>query len=175
MFNNNNFFALLIFHIHSQRTPYLCVYRFVLDIFCADILENCAETNSKSVKQRDDWRKRSKPIPPGGNYPAKDHCRSVFYHFLESPFSHLFFWWKNCWCLLYWNAWNGLEFFVLAANVGCVTLIILPMSRMHVLSWEMECLELKWVGVTLCLKLKLVSCLKYCLSVCLDVDICCVY
>ncbi|XP_031381410.1 7-hydroxymethyl chlorophyll a reductase, chloroplastic isoform X2 [Punica granatum] len=28
----------------------------------------------KSVKLRDDWRKRSKPIPPGGTYPAKDHC-----------------------------------------------------------------------------------------------------
>ncbi|GAY66842.1 hypothetical protein CUMW_252020 [Citrus unshiu] len=29
---------------------------------------------SKSVKLREDWRKRSKPIPPGGTYPAKDHC-----------------------------------------------------------------------------------------------------
>ncbi|KAB2062088.1 hypothetical protein ES319_A10G129100v1 [Gossypium barbadense] len=28
----------------------------------------------KTVKLRDDWRKRSKPIPPGGTYPAKDHC-----------------------------------------------------------------------------------------------------
>ncbi|KAH9650514.1 7-hydroxymethyl chlorophyll a reductase [Citrus sinensis] len=28
----------------------------------------------KSVKLREDWRKRSKPIPPGGTYPAKDHC-----------------------------------------------------------------------------------------------------
>jgi len=27
--------------------------------------------------------------------------------------------------------------------VGCVILTILPMSRMHVLSWEMECLRLK--------------------------------
>ncbi|KAJ8616806.1 hypothetical protein MRB53_036178 [Persea americana] len=32
------------------------------------------EKSSKSVKLRDDWRKRSKPIPPGGVYPAKDHC-----------------------------------------------------------------------------------------------------
>ncbi|XWS22421.1 hypothetical protein CRYUN_Cryun29cG0032500 [Craigia yunnanensis] len=28
----------------------------------------------KAVKLREDWRKRSKPIPPGGTYPAKDHC-----------------------------------------------------------------------------------------------------
>ncbi|XP_022849415.1 7-hydroxymethyl chlorophyll a reductase, chloroplastic isoform X1 [Olea europaea var. sylvestris] len=31
-------------------------------------------TNPKSVKLRDDWRQRSRPIPPGGTYPAKDHC-----------------------------------------------------------------------------------------------------
>ncbi|XP_023909464.1 7-hydroxymethyl chlorophyll a reductase, chloroplastic isoform X1 [Quercus suber] len=30
--------------------------------------------SSKSVKLREDWRKRSRPIPPGGTYPAKDHC-----------------------------------------------------------------------------------------------------
>lgn len=28
----------------------------------------------KEVKLRDDWRERSRPIPPGGIYPAKDHC-----------------------------------------------------------------------------------------------------
>ncbi|KMZ65877.1 7-hydroxymethyl chlorophyll a reductase, chloroplastic [Zostera marina] len=27
-----------------------------------------------SSNLREDWRKRSKPIPPGGIYPAKDHC-----------------------------------------------------------------------------------------------------
>ncbi|KAF3457493.1 hypothetical protein FNV43_RR02151 [Rhamnella rubrinervis] len=32
------------------------------------------KANSKSVKLRDDWRQRSRPIPPGGTYPAKDHC-----------------------------------------------------------------------------------------------------
>ncbi|WCJ24166.1 7-hydroxymethyl chlorophyll a reductase chloroplastic [Euphorbia peplus] len=30
--------------------------------------------NSNSVKLRDDWRQRSKPIPPGRTYPAKDYC-----------------------------------------------------------------------------------------------------
>ncbi|KAI3990780.1 hypothetical protein MKX01_011688, partial [Papaver californicum] len=25
-------------------------------------------------KLREDWRSRSKPIPPGGTYPAKDQC-----------------------------------------------------------------------------------------------------
>ncbi|XP_024047952.1 7-hydroxymethyl chlorophyll a reductase, chloroplastic isoform X2 [Citrus clementina] len=33
-----------------------------------------SKDGSKSVKLRDDWRKRSKPIPSGGTYPAKDHC-----------------------------------------------------------------------------------------------------
>ncbi|CAL9085293.1 unnamed protein product [Musa textilis] len=28
----------------------------------------------ETSKPRDDWRKRSKPIRPGGVYPAKDHC-----------------------------------------------------------------------------------------------------
>ena len=31
-----------------------------------------------SVKLRDDWRNRSRPITPGGVYPAKDHCRYLF-------------------------------------------------------------------------------------------------
>ncbi|XP_015088184.1 7-hydroxymethyl chlorophyll a reductase, chloroplastic [Solanum pennellii] len=33
-----------------------------------------ANRNLKSVKIREDWRKKSRPIPPGGTYPAKDHC-----------------------------------------------------------------------------------------------------
>ncbi|KAI5649875.1 hypothetical protein M9H77_35880 [Catharanthus roseus] len=36
--------------------------------------ETSSKSNSKSVKLRDDWRQRSRPIPPGGTYPAKDHC-----------------------------------------------------------------------------------------------------
>ncbi|EXB54780.1 hypothetical protein L484_019911 [Morus notabilis] len=32
------------------------------------------DEKTKSVKLREDWRQRSKPIPPGGTYPAKDHC-----------------------------------------------------------------------------------------------------
>jgi 7-hydroxymethyl chlorophyll a reductase len=28
----------------------------------------------KKVKLREDWREKSRPIPPGGTYPAKDHC-----------------------------------------------------------------------------------------------------
>ncbi|KAG6475673.1 hypothetical protein ZIOFF_064902 [Zingiber officinale] len=30
--------------------------------------------SNPSSKSKDDWRKRSKPIRPGGVYPAKDHC-----------------------------------------------------------------------------------------------------
>ncbi|XP_047315423.1 7-hydroxymethyl chlorophyll a reductase, chloroplastic [Impatiens glandulifera] len=34
-----------------------------------------ADSNpTRSVKIREDWRNRSKPIPPGGTYPAKDQC-----------------------------------------------------------------------------------------------------
>nr|GMD00432.1 7-hydroxymethyl chlorophyll A reductase, chloroplastic [Ipomoea batatas] len=33
-----------------------------------------ANPNSKPLKLREDWRQRSKPITPGGTYPAKDHC-----------------------------------------------------------------------------------------------------
>ncbi|OIV98865.1 hypothetical protein TanjilG_21200 [Lupinus angustifolius] len=29
---------------------------------------------SKDATLREDWRNRSRPIPPGGTYPAKDHC-----------------------------------------------------------------------------------------------------
>lgn len=36
-----------------------------------------ANQNLKSVKIREDWRKKSRPIPPGGTYPAKDHCRFI--------------------------------------------------------------------------------------------------
>ncbi|GAB2295332.1 hypothetical protein Dimus_029504 [Dionaea muscipula] len=31
-------------------------------------------SDSKMPKLRPDWRQRSRPIPPGGTYPAKDHC-----------------------------------------------------------------------------------------------------
>ncbi|RAL48379.1 hypothetical protein DM860_005803 [Cuscuta australis] len=31
-------------------------------------------SSSKPLKPREDWRHRSRPIPPGGIYPAKDHC-----------------------------------------------------------------------------------------------------
>jgi len=29
---------------------------------------------AESSISKQDWRKRSKPIPPGGTYPAKDQC-----------------------------------------------------------------------------------------------------
>ncbi|CAK7327359.1 unnamed protein product [Dovyalis caffra] len=36
---------------------------------------NPNSSKKSSVKlTREDWRQRSKPIPPGGTYPAKDHC-----------------------------------------------------------------------------------------------------
>uniref|UniRef100_A0A2P2M1R9 Uncharacterized protein MANES_15G048100 n=1 Tax=Rhizophora mucronata TaxID=61149 RepID=A0A2P2M1R9_RHIMU len=33
-----------------------------------------SSSSKKSVKLREDWRQRSRPIPPGRTYPAKDHC-----------------------------------------------------------------------------------------------------
>lgn len=49
------------------------------------------------MKLRDDWRTKSKPIPPGGTYPAKDHCRSIssFLHHPTFPFLRIQF--LNCW------------------------------------------------------------------------------
>ncbi|BBG92616.1 hypothetical protein Prudu_000399 [Prunus dulcis] len=47
------------------QTQSLCV------VLCAGTY---GKPNSKSVKLREDWRQRSRPIPPGGTYPAKDHC-----------------------------------------------------------------------------------------------------
>lgn len=50
-----------------------------LPISCVD------RKSSGSVELRDDWRKRSKPIPPGGIYPAKEHCRSECLLFVIVP------------------------------------------------------------------------------------------
>ncbi|GKV35324.1 hypothetical protein SLEP1_g43613 [Rubroshorea leprosula] len=36
--------------------------------------QDASSNTRKTVKLREDWRKRSRPIPPGGIYPAKDHC-----------------------------------------------------------------------------------------------------
>lgn len=63
-----------------------------------------ANTNPKSVKLREDWRKKSKPIPPGGTYPAKDHCRLIYkdlhFIFLCSWSLNMFFSWIVwLWCL----------------------------------------------------------------------------
>ncbi|RWV83226.1 hypothetical protein GW17_00055196, partial [Ensete ventricosum] len=42
------------------------------------------DTEKETSKLRDDWRKRSKPIRPGGVYPAKDHCRIQIYFIILS-------------------------------------------------------------------------------------------
>ncbi|XP_072967777.1 7-hydroxymethyl chlorophyll a reductase, chloroplastic [Typha angustifolia] len=44
--------------------------------FLLPSIRSSSSTSSqgKEKKIRDDWRSRSKPIPPGGVYPAKDHC-----------------------------------------------------------------------------------------------------
>lgn len=47
---------------------------FVHCVFCSSTADVNMEPKRK-VKLREDWREKSKPIPPGGTYPAKDHCR----------------------------------------------------------------------------------------------------
>ncbi|KAG0486765.1 hypothetical protein HPP92_008860 [Vanilla planifolia] len=43
-------------------------------VACASSTSPSEGKASKVAKPRDDWRKRSKPIRPGGVYPAKEHC-----------------------------------------------------------------------------------------------------
>ncbi|KAK8332423.1 hypothetical protein V6Z12_A10G137900 [Gossypium hirsutum] len=50
------------------------VCSFSRPIFSSSSSKESNSDAKKTVKLRDDWRKRSKPIPPGGTYPAKDHC-----------------------------------------------------------------------------------------------------
>ncbi|KAI8537791.1 hypothetical protein RHMOL_Rhmol09G0051800 [Rhododendron molle] len=52
---------------------------FTFSVLASSASSSPKESNSSpnSVKLRDDWRKRSRPIPPGGTYPAKDHCRMM--------------------------------------------------------------------------------------------------
>lgn len=72
----------------------------------------------KKVKLREDWREKSRPIPPGGTYPAKDHCRFSLLFFISQFLSGSYL---SSWCC------NGI-----AVGVGYATLITLPMWRMHV-------------------------------------------
>ncbi|GAA0144910.1 reductase [Lithospermum erythrorhizon] len=46
------------------------------NLFSFSVVSQSRDENSKqkTVKLREDWRTKSKPIPPGGTYPAKDHC-----------------------------------------------------------------------------------------------------
>ncbi|KAE9450614.1 hypothetical protein C3L33_17476, partial [Rhododendron williamsianum] len=52
---------------------------FTFSVVASSASSSPKEANSSpnSVKLRDDWRKRSRPIPPGGTYPAKDHCSFI--------------------------------------------------------------------------------------------------
>ncbi|EEF44323.1 7-hydroxymethyl chlorophyll a reductase, chloroplastic [Ricinus communis] len=54
------------------------ICKLSLPTFISSSYSSSKDTNSnssnKSVKLREDWRQRSRPIPPGGTYPAKDHC-----------------------------------------------------------------------------------------------------
>ncbi|WOL18970.1 7-hydroxymethyl chlorophyll a reductase, chloroplastic isoform X2 [Canna indica] len=46
-------------------------FAFPFSVTCSS---SSSAAEKKTLKLRDDWRERSKPIPPGGVYPAKDHC-----------------------------------------------------------------------------------------------------
>ncbi|XP_028773447.1 7-hydroxymethyl chlorophyll a reductase, chloroplastic [Neltuma alba] len=45
-----------------------------LSIISSSSSKEANSSSPNSVNLREDWRKRSRPIPPGGTYPAKDHC-----------------------------------------------------------------------------------------------------
>ncbi|XP_072995353.1 7-hydroxymethyl chlorophyll a reductase, chloroplastic isoform X2 [Typha latifolia] len=47
---------------------------FLLPSIRSSSSSSSTSSQGKEKKIRDDWRSRSKPIPPGGVYPAKDHC-----------------------------------------------------------------------------------------------------
>lgn len=52
---------------------------FSINVIFFSLTDNSKTANSKSVKKlRSDWREKSRPIPAGGTYPAKDHCRFSF-------------------------------------------------------------------------------------------------
>ncbi|KAF6144355.1 hypothetical protein GIB67_024582 [Kingdonia uniflora] len=43
-------------------------------LFSPSLAFSIKASSSSQGKLREDWRKRSKPIPPGGTYPAKEQC-----------------------------------------------------------------------------------------------------
>lgn len=51
----------------GRAHPFLCTV-------ASSSKEPDRSSSSKPAKSREDWRKRSKPISPGGTYPAKEHC-----------------------------------------------------------------------------------------------------
>jgi hypothetical protein len=63
----------------SQGRFFLCMQHFFTSLFSYQ--SHPLKADAAISKQ--DWRKRSKPIPPGGTYPAKDQCRyiSLFHSF----------------------------------------------------------------------------------------------
>ncbi|KGN56790.1 7-hydroxymethyl chlorophyll a reductase, chloroplastic [Cucumis sativus] len=52
----------------------LCSLPLSLPILCSSSSSSPNGKEPKQVKLRDDWRQRSRPIPPGGTYPAKEQC-----------------------------------------------------------------------------------------------------
>lgn len=74
-------------------------------------------TTSKSAKLRDDWRQKSRPIAPGGTYPAKDHCR-FFVHTLSFD--------TNCYCSMLNYLQQVTYYFNLACGkfpINCLMLV----------------------------------------------------
>lgn len=97
------FLLLLLPKVLSGWNPYflfLSLFPFYMCVVYVKAVERCTwvvgfkisdgNSNTNSVKLRDDWRQKSRPIPPGGTYPAKDHCRFTFlamyiYIYSDSP------------------------------------------------------------------------------------------
>lgn len=129
------FFFIQRYHSSSNPLLFLCINFLTLPCVFAE----ANSSNPNSVNLREDWRKRSRPIPPGGTYPAKDHCRYINIPFLTHYIFIIF------WGFSFFRKFTFLtrSYFVEAVDAGCVIHIILRMSRVPVLSWEMECPKLK--------------------------------
>ena len=81
-----------IFVSYSIDLCLVCFYLLSEACMNPSLMALIADMNlepKKKVKLREDWREKSRPIPPGGTYPAKDHCR-FFLSFLFVCLPHYF-------------------------------------------------------------------------------------
>jgi len=82
-----------IFVSYSIDLCLVCFYLLSEACMNPSLMALIADMNlepKKKVKLREDWREKSRPIPPGGTYPAKDHCRFFLSFLFVCLFTSLF-------------------------------------------------------------------------------------